>query len=184
MNWNDKDKCLFSIINQSGKYHLEKQIEDGSNIYFTLKNIPKYFIIFGYYNLEKNVFIWQNNMNNNFQEIVKREYINIFGSYSTLKKIFQNEVFFDKEYMNIIPYLMEALNQDYNVICIKSNNTYIYALTIIEKIRKTFNLGIFEEVLFYHYKNWNKNQRNKIKKQYRYTQKVIKNDVFECKETL
>jgi hypothetical protein len=53
MNWNDKDKCLFSIINQSGKYYLEKQIEDGSNIYFTLKNIPNYVIIIGYYNLEK-----------------------------------------------------------------------------------------------------------------------------------
>jgi hypothetical protein len=105
-------------------------------------------------------------MNNNFQEIVKREYINIFGSYSTLNKIFQNKVFFDKKYMNIIPYLMEALNQYYNVICIKSNNRYIYALIIIEKIRKMFNLSIFEEVLFYHYKKWNKNQRNKIKKQY------------------
>lgn len=184
MNLTDRDKNLFTIVNQSGKYHLEKQIQDASDIYFTLKSQPKYFIIFGCYNLDKNIFIWKNKMNVISEKIVKNEYFDIFGTDSTLKKLFENEVIFDKEYINVIPYLMEALNENFNVIRIKGTTNYVYALTIVEEVKKTFNLTIFEEALFF-YRNWVENEINNkknIKKNYRYTHKNKRES--ECKENL
>jgi hypothetical protein len=189
MNFTDRDKNFFTIVNQSGKYHLEKQIQNASDIYFTLRVQPKYFIIFGYYNLDKNVFIWKNKMNVISEKIVKNDHFDIFGTNYTLKKLFENEVIFDREYMNIIPYLMEALNENFNVIRIKGTTDYVYALTFVEEVKKTFNLTIFEEALFF-YRNWSeennnkndKNNKNDIKKNYRY---INKNKCeFECKEKL
>lgn len=197
MVWTERDKNLFTIVNQSGKYHLEKQIQKASDIFFTLKEQPKYFIIFGFYNLSKNVFVWLNGMNKISFEVVKQEYMDIFGTEETLNKLFKNEVYFDKEYMYVIPYLMEALNKwtNFNVVHFKNNDNYIYALTCIEGINKTFNLTIFEEALYY-YRNYNeikkldkkdkKDKRDKNNKGHRMEKQItnIKVSVVECKENL
>ena len=57
MNWTKKDKCLFSIVNTFGKEHLESQIEEASEKFIKLKEYPNFFIIFGYYNLNKDIFL-------------------------------------------------------------------------------------------------------------------------------
>jgi len=180
MNWTKKDKCLFSIVNQSGNYHLEKQIQEASDKYFTLKTTPNYFTIFGYYNLDTNTFYWENKMNKESYDITKKYYMDLFGSKCTIKKLFKQEVKFDTEYMNIIPYLMEALNEKLNVIRITNNNNYIYALTKVEDIKKTFSYSIFEELLLYHYKN---DEEITDRKKRNFTIKKER-DVFECKEEL
>jgi hypothetical protein len=82
--------------------------------------------------------------------------------------------------MNIIPYLMEALNENLNVIRVKSFNGYIYALTKVEGINKTFNSNIFEEALVY-YRNKKDVNKVRIRNQ---TQKKKNQDVSECKEKL
>jgi hypothetical protein len=186
MVWNDRDINLFTIVNQSGKYHLEAQIRQASDTFFTLKEQPKFFMIFGFYNLAKNVFVWLNDMNTISYDIVKKEHIDIFKTKTTLKKLFQKEVEFEKEYMYVIPYLMEALNKltNYNVVRFKSDNNYIYALTSIEGIQKTFNLTIFEEALYY-YRNYN--EINKLEKEIRRGKsrsRDVNNSVVECKENL
>ena len=127
-------------------------------------------------------------MNKQSYDMTKKYHIDLFGSKCTIKKLFKQEVTFDTEYMNIIPYLMEALNENFNVVRIKSNTDYVYALTIIEEVKKTFNLSIFEEALYF-YRNWNEieihnNKRDIIKKKYRYTQKKLNKSEFECKEKL
>jgi hypothetical protein len=177
MNWTKKDKHLFTVVNQSGKYHLERQIQEASDKYFTLKTIPSYYVIFGYYNINNDTFYWKNNMNNISYNITKKYHMDVFGSNYTIKKLFRQEVSFDREYMNIIPYLMEALNEDLNVIRIKVDNCYIYALTKVDGIYKGFNYSIFEEALVY-YRNEDKDTKkmNYIVKKER--------DVFECKENL
>jgi len=181
MGWTPRDINLFTIVNQSGKYHLEAQIQQASDKFFTLKERPKYFIIFGFYNLAKNVFVWLNEINKLSSEIVKKEHMDIFETDTTLKKLFQNEVTLDKQYMNVIPYLMEALNKHLNVVCIKNDTHHIYALTSIDGIKKTFNLTIFEEALYY-YRNYN--EINKLSKKEMIKNKEPKNSVVECKENL
>jgi uncharacterized protein YqhQ len=180
MNWTEKDKHLFTIVNQSGKYHLENQIRQASNKYFTLKKIPDFYSIFGYYDMDSKTFHWENKMNEHSYSITKQKYINIFGSDSTLKKLFRPTVRFSTKYMNIIPYLMEALNENLNVVRVKSFNGYIYALTNVEGIHKTFNLDIFEEALI-HYRNEKEVGKVRVRN---YTRKKKNQDVSECKEKL
>jgi hypothetical protein len=178
MNWTEKDKHLFKIVNQSGKYHLENQIQEASQKYFTLKTIPDFYSIFGYYDMDSKTFYWENKMNEHSYNITKQKYMNIFGSDSTLKKLFRPTVIFSTKYMNVIPYLMEALNENLNVVRVKSFNGYIYALTKVEGINKMFNSDIFEEALI-HYRN--EKEVNKVRNQ---TQKKKNRDVSECKEKL
>jgi hypothetical protein len=180
MNWTKKDKNLFTIINQSGDYHLEKQIQDASNMYFTLTKIPDFYSIFGYYNINNNTFYWENKINEYAYSIIKSKYMKLFGSDSTIKKLCRPSVRFDNEFMNVIPYLMEALNNKLNVVRVKCCNGYIYALTNVEGITKTFNSDIFEDALVYYRKedeiDRSKLRNSKIKKG--------KKCVFECKEKL
>jgi hypothetical protein len=56
--------------------------------------------------------------------------------------------------MNVIPYLMEALNAQFSVVRFKSPTAYIYALTKIEGIKETFNYEEFDSAMFiYRYFN-------------------------------
>ena len=179
MEWTKKDKHLFTIVNQSGKYHLERQIQDASEKYFTLTKSPSFHIIFGFYNTETDTFCWENKMNELSYNTVKKEHIDVFGSMYTLKKLFKPIVKFDKEYANIIPYLMEALNEDYNVVRVKSHNCYFYALTKVEGIHRSFNYTIFEEALIYY-----RNEEETHNRKRNYTVKKREGDEFECKEKL
>jgi hypothetical protein len=152
MDWMEKDKKLFKIINHFGRKFLEKQIEEATQTYFKLNVQPSFYIIFGYYNTTTNLFNWENKMNEQSFAIVKSRYMNLFGSDFAIKKLFKPIVRFDNKYACIIPYLMDAFNKGYNVICIKSTNCYIYALTRLEGINKTFNNKLFENALI-NYKN-------------------------------
>lgn len=177
MNWSEKDKKLFKIVNNFGKNHLEKQIEEASQKYFTLKITPPFYTIFGYYNNTNNVFCWENKMNELSYNTFKKHHINLFYSDSTIKNLFKPIVKFDSEYSYIIPYLMEAFNKNFNIVRIKSCNCYIYALTKVEGITKTFNYELFEEALInYKNKEYNKRKPN-------ITKCGLKN-VIECKEKL
>jgi hypothetical protein len=148
MTWSEKDKVLFSIVNIFGKEHLEEQIEDASEKFSQLKTRPPFFSIFGYYNLDKNVFVWQNGINEVSYDFVKNNYMTLFKSDETIKKLFQPVVHFDKKDMNVIPYLMEALNAQFNVVRFKSRTDYIYALTIIDGVKETFKYEDFDTAMF------------------------------------
>jgi hypothetical protein len=130
--------------------------------------------------MDSKTFHWENKMNEHSYNITKQKYMNIFGSDSTLKKLFRPTVTFSTKYMNVIPYLMEALNENLNVVRVKSFNGYIYALTKVEGINKTFNSDIFEEALI-HYRNEKEGNKIKVRNQ---TQKKKNRDVSECKEKL
>jgi hypothetical protein len=166
MTWSEKDEILFSTVNIFGKEHLEAQIEDASEKFTKLKRRPEFFAIFGYYNLDKNIFVWQNEMNNISYDFVKKGYMSLFKSDETIKKLFQPVVKFDRKDMNVIPYLMEALNAQFSVLRFKSPTTYIYALTKIEGIKETFNYEEFDSAMFiYRYFNkLNKKAATKHKK--------------------
>lgn len=168
MNWSEKDKILFSIVNTFGKEHLESQIEEASEKFIKLKERPNFFVIFGYYNLNKDIFVWQNEMNTISYNMVKRNYISLFKTDETIKKLFQSIIHFDKDDMNIIPYLMEALNAKFNVVRFKGPTDYIYALTAVDSVKETFNYEEFDASMFIYrfyndFQNVNKKRHNKHK---------------------
>ena len=151
--WTEKDKTLFRTVNIFGKKHLEKQINESSKKFATLKKRPEFFTIFGNYNLQKNEFIWLNGMNKISYNFVKGGYMPLFESKVTLKKLFQPVVRLDKEDMNVIPYLMEALNAKFSVVRFKSPTNYIYALTVIDGIEETFNYEEFSSAMMFYRKH-------------------------------
>lgn len=168
MTWSERDKILFSTVNVFGKEHLETQIEEASEKFLQLKKRPHFFVIFGYYNLNNDEFVWQNEMNKISYDFVKKDYMSLFKSDETIKKLFQHIVKFDKKDMNVIPYLMEALNAKFNVIRFKSNTNYIYALTSVDGVKETFNFEEFDAAMFiYRFYNEidkkNKSKHNKHK---------------------
>ena len=153
MSWTKKDKVLFTTINIFGKKHLERQINESSKKFATLKKIPEFFTIFGNYNLQKNEFVWLNDMNKASYKFVKDGYMPLFESKTTVKKLFQPVVRFSKEDMNVIPYLMEALNAKFSVVRFKSPTNYIYALTIIGGLEETFKYEEFDSAMYFYRKH-------------------------------
>ena len=151
--WTEKDKVLFKTINIFGKKHLEKQINESSKKFATLKKRPEFFTIFGNYNLQKNEFVWLNDMNKVSYKFFKDGYMPLFESKTTLKKLFQPVVRLDKEDMNVIPYLMEALNAKFSVVRFKSPTNYIYALTVIDGIEETFKYEEFDSAMMFYRKH-------------------------------
>lgn len=167
MTWSERDKILFSTVNIFGKEHLEAQIEEASEKFLTLKKRPQFFAIFGYYNLSKDVFVWQNDMNSISYDMVKTNYMPLFKTDETVKKLFQPTVHFDKKDMNVIPYLMEALNAKFSVVRFKGPNDYIYALTEVDGVNETFKYEEFDSALFTYrmYNQLDKMLKKKHKKQ-------------------
>jgi hypothetical protein len=159
MSWTEKDKVLFSIVNSFGKKHLDRQIYEASKAYTQLKTKPEFFEIFGYYDLSKNIFVWQNNMNIQVSNFSK-QYLPVFGSDETLKKLFRPVVKFDEKDMNVIPYLMDMLHGAFNVIRFKSKNAYVYALVRLNNIKETFKFDEFNAALFIY------REHGKINKKY------------------
>lgn len=166
--WTEKDKVLFMTINMFGKKHLEKQINESSKKFATLKKRPEFFTIFGYYNLDKNVFVWQNDMNKAVLNFIKNGYMSLFKSDSTLKKIFQPTVQFNKKDMNVIPYLMEALHAKFSVVRFKGPTNYVYALTIVDGIKETFKYEDFDAAMMLYRKY------DELDKAYEVKQKRVK----------
>lgn len=153
MSWTKKDKVLFTTINIFGKKHLERQINESSKKFASLKKRPEFFTIFGNYNLQKNEFIWLNDMNKASYKFVKDGYMPLFESKTTVKKLFQPVVRFSKEDMNVIPYLMEALNAKFSVVRFKSPTNYMYALTVIDGIEETFKYEEFDSAMMFYRKH-------------------------------
>ena len=164
--WTEKDKTLFTIVNNFGEKDLEIQIQQASDKFSQLKQRPDFFTIFGFYDLTKDEFVWQNKMNILSYDFSKK-YLPIFDSDETLKKLFEPIVNFDKKDMNVIPYLMEALNAEYSVVCFKSHTAYMYALVKLDDIKETFNFDEFDAALFFYryYENINKKYKSKQNKQ-------------------
>ena len=173
--WTEKDKTLFTIVNNFGEKDLEIQIEQASDKFSQLKQRPDFFTIFGFYDLTKDEFVWQNKMNILSYDFSKK-YLPIFDSDETLKKLFEPIVKFDKKDMNVIPYLMEALNAEYSVVRFKSHTVYIYALVKLDDIKETFNFDEFDAALFFYryYENIDKKYKSKQKKQKKQRSKEAK----------
>ena len=173
--WTEKDKTLFTIVNNFGEKDLEIQIEQASDKFSQLKQRPDFFTIFGFYDLTKDEFVWQNKMNILSYDFSKK-YLPIFDSDETLKKLFEPIVNFDKKDMNVIPYLMEALNAEYSVVCFKSHTAYMYALVKLDDIKETFNFDEFDAALFFYryYENIDKKYKSKQKKQKKQRSKEAK----------
>ena len=173
--WTEKDKTLFTIVNNFGEKDLEIQIEQASDKFSQLKQRPDFFTIFGFYDLTKDEFVWQNKMNILSYDFSKK-YLPIFDSDETLKKLFEPIVNFDKKDMNVIPYLMEALNAEYSVVRFKSHTAYIYALVKLDDIKETFNFDEFDAALFFYryYENIDKKYKSKQKKQKKQRSKEAK----------
>ena len=173
--WTEKDKTLFTIVNNFGEKDLEIQIQQASDKFSQLKQRPDFFTIFGFYDLTKDEFVWQNKMNILSYDFSKK-YLPIFDSDETLKKLFEPIVKFDKKDMNVIPYLMEALNAEYSVVCFKSHTAYMYALVKLDDIKETFNFDEFDAALFFYryYENIDKKYKSKQKKQKKQRSKEAK----------
>ena len=173
--WTEKDKTLFTIVNNFGEKDLEIQIQQASDKFSQLKQRPDFFTIFGFYDLTKDEFVWQNKMNILSYDFSKK-YLPIFDSDETLKKLFEPIVKFDKKDMNVIPYLMEALNAEYSVVRFKSHTAYIYALVKLDDIKETFNFDEFDAALFFYryYENIDKKYKSKQKKQKKQRSKEAK----------
>ena len=173
--WTEKDKTLFTIVNNFGEKDLEIQIQQASDKFSQLKQRPDFFTIFGFYDLTKDEFVWQNKMNILSYDFSKK-YLPIFDSDETLKKLFEPIVNFDKKDMNVIPYLMEALNAEYSVVCFKSHTAYMYALVKLDDIKETFNFDEFDAALFFYryYENIDKKYKSKQKKQKKQRSKEAK----------
>jgi hypothetical protein len=173
--WTEKDKTLFTIVNNFGEKDLEIQIEQASDKFSQLKQRPDFFTIFGFYDLTKDEFVWQNKMNILSYDFSKK-YLPIFDSDETLKKLFEPIVKFDKKDMNVIPYLMEALNAEYSVVRFKSHTAYIYALVKLDDIKETFNFDEFDAALFFYryYENIDKKYKSKQNKQKKQRSKEAK----------
>jgi hypothetical protein len=101
-------------------------------------------------------------MNKISYNFVKNGYMPLFNSDETIKKLFQPTIKFDRKDMNVIPYLMEALNAKFSVIRFKSPTAYIYALTIIDDVKETFKYDDFDAAMFI-YRYFNKTDRKSSK---------------------
>jgi len=154
MSWTKKDYILFKIVNDFGKEFLETQIQRNSEIFFKLKHQPDLFLIIGYTDLIKNTFNWKNDMNYVSYDFVKNMYKELFTSDELLYKLFTPVVKLDSQNINIIPYLLEALNPQLNVIQYKSKNHCIFILTKLENVEKMFNMDKFRTALSV-YNNYN-----------------------------
>lgn len=181
--WTEKDKTLFTIVNNFGEKDLEIQIEQASDKFSQLKQRPDFFTIFGVYDLTKDEFVWQNKMNILSYDFSKK-YLPIFDSDETLKKLFKPVVKFDKKDMNVIPYLMEALNAEYSVVRFKSHTAYMYALVKLNDIKETFNFDEFDAALFFYryYKNIDKKYKSKQKKQKKQNKQKRNRGTYKSKE--
>jgi hypothetical protein len=167
MTWTEKDKILFSTINAFGEDHLEAQIQDASKKFVKLKRRPEFFVVVGYYDLDKNEFVWQNDMNKMSADFVKKGYMPLFKTNNTLNKLFKPVVKFDRKDMNVIPYLLEIINAKFSVIRFKGPKQYIYALTIVDDAKETFKYKDFDAAMFI-YRNYDEIEKkygaNKVRK--------------------
>jgi hypothetical protein len=107
-------------------------------------------------------------MNNQVSNFSK-QYLPVFGSDETLKKLYRPVVKFDEKDMNVIPYLMDILNGAFNVIRFKSKNAYVYALVRLNNIKETFKFDEFNNALFIY------REHSKINK--KYSHKYSRNNI-------
>jgi hypothetical protein len=67
--------------------------------------------------------------------------------------------------MNVIPYLMEALNAKFSVVRFKSPTNYIYALTVIDGLKETFNYEEFDSAMMLYRKHDELDRLYKLKQE-------------------
>ena len=173
MTWTKKDRVLFTILNQFGKDDLEKQIEDASKKFVKLKTKPEFFVVFGHYDLAKDEFILENNMNKMTYDFFKKGYLPVFGSDETVKKLCRPVVKLDKKDMNVIPYLLEIINAAFSVIRFKSNGLYTYALVKLDGVRESFDFEKFRDSMFL-YRSFDKIDKKYVSRHFRKTTKAAK----------
>jgi hypothetical protein len=148
MHWSKKDKIFFRIIEDFGKSDLEKQIGLSSDAFSKLHHRPESFTLFGYYDKEKQIFVWENDMNHTIKRFMEEGYQPVFGSDTSWKNLFRSTVPLPSRHKNVIPYLMEIVNARYRVVRLSHPNYDIYALVSLQNIKETFSYEEFSNAMF------------------------------------
>ena len=141
----DLDKCLFRIvlnykkifeevITTSLKYkiNLTKDAFISNKTQVTTKNgkkIDRLIFPFGYQDKTKQKFKWLDNIKEMFlQHMEKYDIKKIFGTDSTIKKLFESEFEISNDFHYVLPYLIAIFNPSFNLVRFQSGDIYYYAL--------------------------------------------------------
>lgn len=167
MIWTSKDKLFLSILKEFGEKEVEPVIQSANKLLASLsvKKRPELFF-FGNYEPSSQLFTWNNDINKMQYDMILRNYMQIFGDDSTLKKLFQDKVHLSHKYQNIIPYLLKIINAAFHVVRIPFQNRIYFALVKLS-LKNTINFDTFDHLLF-SYRQYNILHRKKtLKKHYK-----------------
>lgn len=165
MTWTERDEILFSILNIFGKEHFEKEINKTTKQFLLTKKKPEFVAVFGIYNPKNNTFYWQNDINTITYDLIKNNYMSVFGDISTVKKLCKPSVKLDNKYLhaNTIPYLMDVVNAKFRVVRYIQNGHIVYTLISVENHVSTFKFDNFDTNMLY-YREYNKLMNKKTRK--------------------
>jgi hypothetical protein len=158
MTWTERDEILFSICNVFGKDYFEKEINQITKRFLQSKKKPEFVAVFGIYNPKNKTFYWQNDINNITYDLIKNNYMAVFGDISTVKKLCKPVVKIDNKYLteNTIPYLLDIVNAKFRVVRYVQNGLILYTLINVERpIATGFSFDKFETQMLY-YREYNK----------------------------
>lgn len=140
------DKLLFAavlkyrdtfekVITKSLKYQIKltKDVAQLKKIKINVikngENFTRNIFMLGYHNKSEEIFRWFNSMNEIALKHIQRHNIkDIFGSDTTIKKLFQPEIEISNKYHYVIPYLVAIFNPAYNIVRFEHGDTYVYAM--------------------------------------------------------
>lgn len=152
---------LKDAMNKSMEYKLNitKEIEEFKtndiNVEYKGKTSKHSIFLFSMYDVKKQKFIWFGKYNVLFKEFFEKYDIeDIFGSYKTIDKIFDNDEFeISEKYHIVVPYLMAMVKDGINLVSFEVPNADIYLYAFINlDIKDNFDMKQFINNMQYYKK--------------------------------
>jgi hypothetical protein len=164
MSWTIHDNILFSIFNTFGKKYIENQIEKNTRALVALKQPPKWFVVFGVYDLRTGTFTWQNDVNKITYNLIVTNYMPVFYSLATVKKLCKPRVHLGGSLQNVIPYMVSILNKQFKVVRQIQHDKIVYAIVTLDKPPKdSFDFKEFYAAMYYYRHHTNSISESKKK---------------------
>jgi hypothetical protein len=148
MSWTSKDKFFLSILKEFGEKQVEPVIQNANKLLGSLpvKKRPE-LLFFGDYQPSLQLFTWNKDLQRIQYDMILRNYMNVFGDDSTLKKLFQDKVKLSHNYQNVIAYLLKIVNAAFHVVRIPFQNRIYFALVKLS-LKDTIDFDMFDHLMF------------------------------------
>ncbi len=151
-----------------GKKYIEKQIADNTRRLTAQTHPPKWFVVFGIYDIKHATFEWRNDVNKITYNLIASNYAHVFNSLTTLKKLCAPRVHLSERTQYIIPYLVSIFNKQFKVVCQVHADKRVYAIATLDNPAKdTFKWDDFDAAMMHYRRYSNVGTGSKTKKQRR-----------------